>query len=121
MHWLSVAADTLWIIALAIMATTTRTAWARMAAETKVPMMFRQDGRPSGWKLKRDVGLILPVALAFLFGMILLWGHRSVTNLSYDVIFLGLRATLAAMLTLMHMQWLKAVITYLDAEGELDR
>lgn len=121
MHWLSIAADTLWIIALAIMASTTRTAWRRMSRETKVPMMFRQDGQPSGWRLRRDVGLILPVALAFLFGAVLLWGHRSVTEPSYDVIFFGLRATLAAMLALMHMQWLKAALAALDAEGELDR
>jgi hypothetical protein len=120
MHWLSLAADGLWIVALAIMATTTRTAWRRMRPETRVPMQFGRDGQAS-WRLTRDMALTLPVALALLFGMVLLWGHRSVTDLSYDVIFFGLRATLAAMLTLMHMQWLRAALAILEAEGELDR
>ena len=121
MHWLSIAADTLWIIALAIMATTTRTAWRRMTPQTRVPMMFGRDDQPSSWRLGRDMALTLPVALALLFGMVLLWGHRSVTDLTYDVIFFGLRATLAAMLTIMHLQWLKAALGVLEAEGELDR
>ncbi len=121
MHWLSLAADALWIMALAIMATTTRTAWGRMRPETRVPMQFGRDDKPSSWRLRRDAALTLPVALAVLFGLALLWGHRSVTDLSYDVIFFGLRATLAAVLTLMHMQWLKSVLAVLGAEGELDR
>ena len=121
MHWLSLAADVLWIIAMAIMATTTRTAWRRMQPETRVPMQFGRDDQPSSWRLKRDLALVLPVALAFLFGLALLWGHRSVTDFSYDVIFFGLRATTAAMLTLMHMQWLRSVLAVLEAEGELDR
>jgi len=121
MHWLSLAADGLWIIALSIMATTTRTAWGRMTPETRVPMQFGRDDQPSSWRLRRDAALVFPVALAVLFGMVLLWGHRSVTDLSYDVIFFGLRATLAAVLTLMHMQWLRAALTVLEAEGELDQ
>lgn len=120
MHILSLAADALWIIALAIMASITRTAWMRMTADTKVPLQFHKDGRPA-WRLKRDFALVLPVAAAMLFGMALLWGHRSVTDISYDVIFFGLRATLAAMIALLHMQWLKQAMTALAAEGALIR
>jgi hypothetical protein len=92
-----------------------------MRPETRVPMMFGRDDKPGSWRLARDAALVLPVALAVLFGLVLLWGHRNVTDFSYDVIFFGLRATLAAVLTLMHMQWLKSVLIALDAEGELDR
>jgi hypothetical protein len=120
MHVLSLAADALWIVALAIMASVSRTAWRRMTSETKVPLQFHKDGRPA-WRLKRDVALVLPIAAAFLLGMALLWGHRSVTDLTYDVIFFGLRATLAAMIALLHMQWLRQAMTTLQAEGELDR
>ena len=52
-------------------------------------------------------------------GAVLLWGHRSVTDLSYDIIFFGLRATLAAVFTLMHMQWLRGAMDALEAEGAL--
>jgi hypothetical protein len=120
MHLLSIAADVLWIIALSIMASTSRAAWLRMTPETKVPMQFARDGRAS-WRLARNLALPLPVLLAFAFGLVLLWGHRSVTDISYDVIFFGLRATLAAVLALMHLQWLKAALTTLEAEGALDR
>jgi hypothetical protein len=118
MHLLSLAADGLWILALAIMASVTRTAWRRMTPETRVPLQFHKDGRPA-WRLKRDAALILPIAAAFLFGLALLWGHRSVTEASYEVIFFGLRATLAAMIALLHLQWLKQAVAALEAEGEL--
>lgn len=120
MNVFSIAADVLWILALSIMAATTRTAWMRMTADTKVPMQFGKDGKVS-FRLGRDFGLLLPIILAFLFGAVLLWGHRSVTDMTYDVIFFGLRATIAAMITLMHMQWLKAAVATLDAEGALTR
>lgn len=120
MHVLSLAADGLWIIALAIMASITRTAWRRMTPETKVPLQFHKDGRPA-WRMKRDLALVLPMAAAVLFGLALLWGHRSVTDFTYDVIFFGLRATLAAMIALLHMQWLKQAVAALEAEGALTR
>ncbi len=120
MSFFSIAADVLWIIALSIMAASTRTAWMRMKSSTKVPMQFGKDNKVS-FRLSRDLGLLLPIILAFLFGAVLLWGHRSVTDMTYDVIFFGLRATIAAMITLMHMQWLNTAVATLDAEGELTR
>lgn len=116
MTLLSIAADILWIIALSIMASASLTAWRRMEPDTRVPM---QGDPRKALRLKRDVALGLPIALAFLFGAVLLWGHRSVTEIAYDVIFFGLRATLAAVIAIMHLQWLRGALNALEAEGVL--
>jgi len=112
MSFLSIAADVLWIIALSIMAGGARAAWRRMEPQTRVPMQ-------GNWRLPRNAALILPVLLAFLFGLALLWGHRNAADLSYNVIFFGLRATLAAVIAMLHLQWLKGALTTLEAEGAL--
>ena len=109
---LSIAADVLWILSLSIMASATRTAWMRMEPDTRVPMM-------GSWRLTRNVALPLPIVLAILFGKALLWGHRHQTQLAYDVIFFGLRATLAAVIAMLHLQWLKGAMATLQAEGAL--
>lgn len=116
MTLLSIAADILWIIALSIMASASLTAWRRMEPDTRVPM---QGDPRKALRLKRDVALGLPIALAFLFGAVLLWGHRSVAEITYDVIFFGLRATLAAVIAIMHLQWLRGALNALEAEGVL--
>lgn len=112
MSILSIAADTLWIIALSIMAGGARVAWRRMDAKTMVPMI-------GTWRLPRNQALILPIALAFVAGAVMLWGHRSTSDLSYSIIFFGLRATLAAVIAMLHLQWLKGAVATLDSEGAL--
>jgi hypothetical protein len=112
MNWLSIGADVLWILALSIMAGGARAAWNRMDADTRVPMQ-------GNWRLPRNIALPLPVALAFAFGLALLWGHHRAPDLAYNVIFFGLRATLAAVLAMLHLQWLKGALETLQAEGAL--
>ena len=114
MSFLSIAADVLWILALSIMAGGARAAWRRMGPDVLVPMA-------GAWRLRRNAALVLPVLLAFAVGLALLWGHRNATDLSYDVIFFGLRATVAAVAAMLHLQWLKAALATLEAEGQLDR
>ena len=63
----------------------------------------------------------LAVLAAFLLGLALLWCHRNAADLSYNVIFFGLRATLAAVIAMLHLQWLKGALAKLEAEGKLDR
>ena len=112
MNVLSIAADTLWIIALSIMAGAARMAWRRMDAEVMVPMI-------GTWRLPRNLALVVPVAAAFVVGVVLLWGHRNAADLSANVIFFGLRATLAANVAMVHLQWLKGALSTLEAEGSL--
>jgi hypothetical protein len=112
MTLLSIAADILWILALSIMGSVTRSAWMRIAPETRVPLQ-------GDFRLKRNVALAIPVVLAFVFGALLLWGHRSQNQITYDVIFFGLRATLAAVIAMMHLQWMKGALATLEAEGAL--
>lgn len=112
MTFFSIAADVLWILSLSIMASATRAAWMRMDRETQVPVI-------GSWRLSRNVALPLPIVLALVAGLALLWGHRHQTQLSYDVIFFGLRATLAAVIAMVQLQWLKGVLATLDAEGAL--
>ena len=112
MNLLSIAADALWILALSIMASSARAAWNRMDAETRVPMI-------GGWRAPRNLALPLPVLAAFAVGLALLWGHRHAPDLAYNVIFFGLRATLAAVIAMIHLQWLKGALTALEAEGAL--
>lgn len=114
MSFLSIAADVLWIIALSIMAGGARAAWRRMEPTTLVPML-------GGWRLPRNAALILPVLLAFALGAALLWSHRSAADVTYEVIHFGVRATLAAVVAMAHLQWLKGALAKLDAEGQLDR
>ena len=112
MNVLSIAADTLWIIALSIMAGAARVAWRRMDSGVMVPMI-------GTWRLPRNLALIVPVAAAFVVGVVLLWGHRNAADLSANVIFFGLRATLAAIVAMVHLQWLKGALSTLEAEGSL--
>ena len=112
MNFLSIAADTLWIIALSIMAGGARAAWRRMDAQTLVPM--RGD-----WRLPRNAALILPVLLAVVLGVALLWAQNGAADPAYNVIFFGLRATLAAIVAMLHLQWLKGALSTLDGEGAL--
>jgi len=116
MTLLSIAADILWIIALSIMASASLTAWRRMEPTTRVPTVGPPRTAP---RLRRDLALGLPMAAAFALGAVLLWGHRSQANILYDLIFFGLRATLAAVVALLHLQWLRRALDLLEAEGAL--
>ena len=114
MNFLSIAADALWIIALSIMAGGARAAWRRTDAQTLVPMR-------GNWRLPRNAALILPVLLAVLLGVALLWAQSRAADPAYNVILFGLRATLAAVAAMLHLQWLRGALAKLEAEGQLDR
>jgi hypothetical protein len=116
---LTIAGDVFWILALSIMASTSRAAWGRMTKDTLVPMTFTQDGRP-GVRLKRNIALLaLPVA-AFIVGLLLVAFNRNLpAGGNQGLILFGVRATAAALLALAHLRWLKAALDALDAEGAL--
>jgi hypothetical protein len=111
--------DALWIIALSIMASAARQAWARMDADTRVPMSFRADGTP-GYRARRAVALWALPATAFAVGLLLFVRDRAV-GMSGDfvLILFGVRATFAALFPLAYLRWLKAAMAQLQAEGAL--
>jgi type IV secretory pathway TrbD component len=117
---LSIFGDVLWILALSIMASASRTAWARMAPETRVPMQFALNGAPT-WRLKRNLALVLVPAVAFVVGIVLVLANREIVAQGGPnaVIIFGLRATVAALFAVLHLRWLRAALNVLEGEGAL--
>jgi hypothetical protein len=109
--------DAVWILALSLMAGASRQAWSRMDAETLVPL---QPGAPKGPRLRRNIALSAAPAVAFLASLFLVAGVRSL-SLTPDMalVLFGVRIVLAALATLAHLGWLRAVMAQLKAEGAL--
>ena len=112
---LGYAADALWIAALAMMATTARQAWGRVAAGTKVPVAIGPDGRPAMTAAKGPA-LLAVLVLAIVVGIALslarLWAdHNPLAALALFLV----RTTLAAVLALAHLRWLRTLLERLGA------
>jgi hypothetical protein len=61
-------------------------------------------------------------AAAFFLGMMLLAANRNTQAEGTNALILfGVRATMAAILTLMHLRWLQAALKTLEEEGEIER
>ena len=112
MNFLSLAADSLWILALAIMAGAARAAWNRIDPETRVPVI-------GGWRARRNLALLSPIALAMVVWLALLWVHDRASDPQQNVILFGLRATLAAVAAMLQLQGLKKAMATLESEGAL--
>jgi hypothetical protein len=116
---LTIAGDVAWILALSIMASTTRAAWGRIDPKTTVPMSFTQDGRP-GIRVSRALGLLAFPVAAFVLGIVLVaFNRNAAANPDQALILFGVRATAAALVALAHLRWLKAALAALEAEGAL--
>ncbi len=119
MNWLGIVGDALWIVALSIMASASHKAWARVPADTKMPLQFARDGRAM-MRVPRHVALLLIPGIAFLLSLMLLWQNRQTAPGTPDALVLfGIRATLAGVFALYHLRWLHAAMTQLDQEGAL--
>ena len=118
MNWLGIFGDALWIIALSMMAGGAREAWRRLDAETRVPMQFSREGKPV-WRLKRNVALLSVPLFALAVGLFLGAQSRSLPAGPDMLVLFGVRATLAAVFTLVHMRWLSAAMAQLSEEGAL--
>ena len=119
MDLLRLAGDALWVVALSIMASATRAAWNRIPPGTPTPLQFTRDGRPA-LRLKRATALLIYPSVAFVLGIALVVGNRRTTGFGEQgLILLGVRATVAALLTVAHLRWLGAALKALDEEGAL--
>ena len=93
--------DALWVIALSIMFSASRAAWAqtRPGERLKLPM----------GEIGRGLGLWALPGAAFAFSLWLAMQAREQTG-DQAVIVFGVRATGAALLALLHLRWLKAAL-----------
>ncbi len=119
MDWLRILGDALWIIALAMMASSARNAARHVLPGARVPMLFRKSGEP-GWRLPRNAAFATTTVLGLAIWLVLLWiGRQTPADLATQIVAFGVRATLAAFMALAHMHWMKAALAALAAEGQL--
>ena len=115
----SLAGDVLWIIALSIMASSSRAAWMRIDPTTAVPINFTQDGKP-GLRVSRALALSAIPVLAFVVGVVLVVFNRNASgDANQALILFGIRSLAAALFAIAHLRWLKAALEALEAEGSL--
>ena len=104
--------DLFWILALSVMASAANMARKRVPSGATLP--FR------GMELPRIPALLGPIVLAFIIGTALMVAGRTQAGLTAGaVIIFGLKATLAPLLALGHMVWLKSALDRLDDRGVL--
>ena len=115
---LTIAGDVFWILALALMASFTLATWKRIPAGAGVPVLW--TGLSATRRLPRWAALItLPVA-AFLIGAWLQIESRSPgLDLTGALIILGVRATLAPLLAVLHLGRVQKALAILEAEDGL--
>ena len=98
---LSYAADALWVIALTIMFSASRSAWGETAGREKLAFL--------GGQAPRAVALwMLPVA-SFAVSLWLVLRAREAAG-DMAVIVFGVRATMAALLALLHLRWVSQAL-----------
>jgi hypothetical protein len=112
MTLLGIFGDLFWILALSVMASAANMARKRVPKGATLP--FR------GMELPRTPALLGPIVLAFVIGSALMLAGRTQTGLTAGtVIVFGLKATLAPLLALGHLVWLKSALDRLDDRGTL--
>ena len=118
MSILGVIGDILWILALSIMAGASRMAWGKIDKAVAVPMVWTMGGATL-WRAPRAVALLLLPTAAFLLSLWLMIGSRQNPTGAMAVILLGLRATLAAILAMLHLAQVRRGLNQLVEEGQI--
>lgn len=107
---LGYAADALWILALAIMASASRQAFQRLPAGRRIPVALAPDGSTVAATSRGAAVAAVPV-LAFVVGAGLLglrvWADQ---NALYAIALFAGRATVAAVFALAHLRWLRLAL-----------
>ncbi|MBU1377264.1 MAG: hypothetical protein KKE02_17450 [Alphaproteobacteria bacterium] len=110
-------ADGLWIVAMALIASTSQGALKRVPADAKMPMQWGKDGKPT-WRLSRNV------ALGWMFGLPLVVGlglsalsRLAVHDAQSAVILFLMRTLLAALFAVVCLTWLRGSLRTLEDEG----
>ena len=121
MDWLHVIGDGLWIAALSIVFSASMGAWKRIPAGAKVPMQWNRAGAVSLRAPKPVALLALPFAAFFLGVMLLVANRNAGASGSNALILFGVRATIPAIVAIMHLRWLQAALKTLEEEGSIER
>jgi len=116
---LSYAGDALWILVMAIIASTSRAALKRIPADVAVPMQF---GASAGgaWRAPRNFAFTLVIGVPFVVGLLLLFAGRTAPESADEALLIFLvRALVAPLMALFHLIWLRSALKTLDDEGAL--
>ncbi|MBI1683546.1 hypothetical protein [Caulobacter hibisci] len=113
-----VIGDVLWILALSIMAGASRMAWRRIPKGEATPVAWAPKGETL-LRLPRGPALVLLPAGAFAISLYLLVESRQAEGLTLQLTMLGLRATLAAILAVIHLSQVRRALNQLAAEGKI--
>lgn len=115
---LTLAGDVFWILALALMASFNLAAWKRIPAGAAVPVLWK--GLAATRRLPRWAALLTVPVVAFLIGAWLQIESREPgLDLTGALIVLGVRATLAPLLAVLHLGRVQKALAILEAEGAL--
>ncbi|HEX8234113.1 MAG TPA: hypothetical protein VF559_12310 [Caulobacteraceae bacterium] len=115
---LQIGGDLLWVIALTVMASASRTGFRTIPQGVGVPMLW--DGKHVvALRLPRTPALTLLPAAAFVLGLVFLYMSHGAGTVEFQVIWFGIKATLAPLIALLHLSHVKRAIQTLGAEKRL--
>jgi hypothetical protein len=110
-------ADGLWILAMSLIASTSRGALKRVPATAKMPMQWGKDGKPT-WRLARNVALGVMFGTPLVLGLALSAMSRlAVHDAQSAVILFLMRTLLAGLFAVVCLTWLRGSLRTLEDEG----
>jgi len=110
-------ADAFWIVAMALIASTSRGALRRVPAEAKMPMQWGKGGKPT-WRVARNPALGVMFGLPLVLGLGLSALQRlGVETPQQAVLMFLVRVLLAGLFAIVHVTWLRASLRTLEDEG----
>ena len=112
---LGYAGDALWIVVMAIIASTSRAALRRIPPGVRVPMAWGAGRRPI-WRAGRAAAFCLAIGVPLAFGLALLVVGRLADPAQALLVFL-VRAATAPIFALAHILWLRSALRTLEDEG----
>jgi hypothetical protein len=118
--FLRILGDGLTITALSIMCAVSQMAWKRVPPDVRVPMQWGLKGAPT-LRVNRTLGFWFTPALTavLLLGISAFGLTRTVQGFDSAVILFGVRATLAAVLALLHLLHLRWAMRTLIEDGDI--
>ena len=110
-------ADALWILAMALIASTSRGARKRIPAEARMPMQWGVDRKPT-WRARRDPALGWMSGLPLVLGLFLSAASQLTVQTAQEAVLMFLIRTLTAgLFAIVHVTWLRASLRTLEDEG----